>query len=154
METDLAFGTLAAIGLSVDFSPDPPVPAHGMLTTVEASRLIREELHQGDVEFALRLLARAVSDIRTLTDPTERAAAMTSPPSTGDFRWDTLIAATFKREAKMSGAPPPEWTDAPALGDPWFPDPDPLLADRHVAATPTELAERNIFFDRRNLESL
>jgi hypothetical protein len=54
----------------------------------------------------------------------------------------------------MTGAPPPKWTESSPLGDPWFPDPDPLLADRHTAATPPELAHRNIFFDRRNLESL
>ena len=154
VETDLAFGTLGAIGLSVDLSPDPPEPAHGMLTTVEAARRIRRELDNGDTEFALRLLARTVADIRSIAEPTERAAAMSAPPSTGDFRWDTLIAATIEREARMTGAPPPEWTESPPLGDSWFPDPDPLLADRHIAATPPELAHRNIFFDRRSLESL
>lgn len=42
----------------------------------------------------------------------------------------------------------------PPLDESWFPDPNPILADRQVAATPPELAECNIFFDKRGLESL
>lgn len=154
VETDLALAAIGALGLSVDLSPDPPVPANGLLTVTETARLIRGELDRGDVEFALRLLARSVADCRTMIDPTERAPAMSAPPSTGDHRWDALLAATFEREARLAGMTPPDWTDTPALPDAWFPDPDPLLADRQRSATPPELADRNIFFDERNLVSL
>lgn len=95
-----------------------------------------------------------VADLRAIVDGDEFTSAFAAPPSTGDHRWDTLIAAAVAREAVRSGRDALEWTHTPPLDEPWFPDPNPILADRQVAATPPERAECNIFFDKRGLESL
>ncbi len=154
VETDVVLHVLVELGLTIEATPDPRRTGPKRLTVTDAAREIRRSLDDGDTVFAFRLLARAIADIRAITDPTDRSIAMSPPPSTGDHRWDTLLAAAMEREAVIAGCDVPAWTITPPLEEPWFPDPAPLLTERQIAATPPELSKRNVFLDRRGLESL
>lgn len=145
---------LSALDIRLAFGPTPPPPdpARTWLTAADAAEAIREELGRGDTDFALRILGRALSDLRTLTDRDDVEAFLAEPPSTGDHRWDTLLAASIGRTCRQAGIPAPAWTDAAPLRSWWFPVFDPILTARTIQHTPVDLAARGIWLDGRALE--
>lgn len=124
------------------------------LTADSAAEAIGQELARGDVDFALRLLARAVADFRSLVEPDDLDRFLAAPASTGDTRWDTLLAAVVSRECRLRGLPAPSWTKVPPLESWWFPDPDPVLTARTMQRTPVDLHVKGIWLDGKALESL
>jgi y4mF family transcriptional regulator len=103
---------LSALGVTLTFAPplDAGLTGRTWLTAPDTAEAIREELQRGDDDFALRILGRALSDLRSLDDPRDIALFMAEPPSTGDHRWDTLLAATVGRQCHKTGIAPPAWT--------------------------------------------
>ncbi len=143
---------LEALGLATGTRPDADAPARRTwLTATDAAEAVREELERGDTDFALRLLGRALNDFRSLTDPAERAAFLAEPPSTGDLRWDTLLAAAVGRACRQASVAEPEWTRTAPLASWWFPVFDPVLAARTMQRTPADFAARGIWLDERAL---
>lgn len=62
------------------------------LTAADAAAAVHDELARGDRDFALRIIARALSELESLTDPDDIAEFLARPRTTGDTRWDTLLA--------------------------------------------------------------
>lgn len=153
-ELGLVVAVLRALDIRLTLRPaaPPPDPARTWLTAADTAEAIRAELDRGDPDFALRILARALSELRALSDPDDRAAFLAEPPSTGDHRWDTLLAASIGRTCRQAGIPAPAWTDAPALRSWWFPVFDPILTARTMQRTSVDLAARGIWLDSRALE--
>lgn len=146
---------MSSLGLILATGEDSPAPAdRTWLTATDAAEAIREELDRGDTDFALRLLGRALHEIHQLTDPTSQAAFLAEPPSTGDHRWDTLIAATVRRACRRAGLRPPEWTRTRPPASWWFPVYDPVLTARTMQRTPVDLAAKGIWLDERALAVL
>ncbi len=151
-ELGKALAVLAALGLRAGTHAESAPPSRRTwLTATDAAQAIREELDRGDTDFALRLLARALNDFRSLTEPDERAAFLAEPPSTGDRRWDTLLAATVGRACRQASVTAPEWTRTRPLTSWWFPVFDPVLTARTMQRTPADLASKGIWLDERAL---
>ena len=151
-ELGKALAVLAALGLRAGTHAESAPPSRRTwLTAPDAAEAIREELDRGDTDFALRLLARALNDFRSLTEPDERAAFLAEPPSTGDRRWDTLLAATVGRACRQASVTAPEWTRTRPLTSWWFPVFDPVLTARTMQRTPADLASKGIWLDERAL---
>lgn len=147
---------LHAVGLTFSTRPRQVSDAHQdrtWLTAADAAEVIRTEAAKGDTNFALRTLARAVSDLRRLADPADAELFLAEPPSTGDPRWDTLLAAAVSRECRDLGIDPPQWTRTQPLPSWWFPVFDPVLAARTMQRTPIDFAARGIWLDSRALEA-
>ncbi len=121
------------------------------LTARELAEALRTEIARGDTAFALRLTGRALADLRRLKRADEIAAFLAPPPSTGDRRWDTLVAAAVGRECRLLGIDAPAWTHVPPLATWWFPVFDPVLAARTFQHTPVDFAARGIWLDERAL---
>lgn len=104
----------------------------------------------------LRLVAQAVSDFRSLAQPHDRRLFLREPSSTGDSRWDALLAAVAATEARRAGMPIPRWTtEAPRFLDTaWFPTETPSLRAIAFEASPAEFAMRNVYLDPAELESV
>lgn len=155
-ELTMVLRTLAALRLGLSAAPTSAdaSAARTWLSAADAAEAIREELARGDEDFALRMLARAVADFRSLDDPDALAELLREPPSTGDLRWDTLLAATVSRECRRRGMAAPAWTAVPALDTWWFPAPDPLLDARTIQRTPIDLSIKGIWLDANALETL
>lgn len=141
-------------GLATSDLPEPAPSATPHLTAAAAAEAIRAELDRGDRAFAFRLLARAIGDFRELSDPDDLRRFLSPPPSTGDHRWDTLLAAAFGRECRNRGISPPAWTNPPPLRSWWFPDDDPILMARTMQRTPVDLQVKGIWLDAKALEIL
>lgn len=154
-ELGMAMRLLAAVGLSLSTAPTPPVtPGQtGRFTMRSVARAIRLELEDDDATFALRLLGQAVAELRSLEAHEDVAAFLAAPPSTGDPRWDTLLAAAVSRECRHRGIPTPGWTRVPPLRTFWFPDDDPILTARTMQRTPVDLRNKGIWLDARALET-
>lgn len=153
-ELGMALRVVAAIGLSLETATaQPPDAPRHQLTARSLGREIRRELEDGDTTFALRLVGQAVAELRGLHEPGELAAFLAAPPSTGDPRWDTLLAAVVARECRLRGLPRPRWTNVPPLQQFWFPDDDPILNARTMQRTPLDLRNKGIWLDGRALET-
>jgi HTH-type transcriptional regulator/antitoxin HipB len=113
----------SALGMTLTFAPALAVrPAKdAWFTATDLAEAVREELARDDTNFALRLLARALAELRNLDDPADIDLFLTEPPSTADHRWDTLIAARIGRECRRCGIRGPAWTNPQPLEPWWFP---------------------------------
>lgn len=104
----------------------------------------------------LRLVAQAISDFRSLTQPHDQRFFLREPQSTGDTRWDALLAGVAAREARRAGMPIPLWTtdDSRFLDKPWFPTETLGLRAIAFEASPADYAIRNVYLDPAELESV
>lgn len=143
-----AVGLVLSSAVSSHLSDDPT-----RLTARSVARAIRIELSDGDPIFAMRLLGQAVAELRAAQAQEDLDACLAAPPSTGDVRWDTLLAATYSRECRRRDLPIPAWTSVPPLRTFWFPDDDPILTARTVQRTPIDLRNKGIWLDGQALES-
>ncbi len=124
------------------------------MTAPDAAEAIGDELQRGDDDFALRMLARAVADFRSLADPADIDMFLAAPTTTGDRRWDTLLAAAIGRECRGRRLAAPAWTNPAPLRSWWFPVPDPILTARTMQRTPIDFSARGIWLDAAALETL
>jgi transcriptional regulator with XRE-family HTH domain len=104
----------------------------------------------------LRLIAQGISDFRSLTHPHDQRFFLREPASTGDRRWDALLAGVAAREARRAGLAIPRWTTAPTkfCDRAWFPTETPSLRAMAFAASPADWAIRNVYLDPAELESV
>lgn len=124
------------------------------MTGAEVAEAIGEELARGDDDFAFRMLARGLADLRSRRRPADVARFLAPPPTTGDERWDALLAAVVGRECRRRGIPAPAWTDVAPLRPWWFPLlASPMLAARTMQRTPVEWSVRGIWLDANALET-
>ena len=104
----------------------------------------------------LRVIAQAMSDFRSLTQPHDQRFFLREPQSTGNTQWDALLAGVAAREARRAGLPIPRWTMASTrfLDRPWFPTEVPNLRAMAFEASPADFAIRNVYLDPTELESV
>lgn len=125
------------------------------LTTV--SRDVAQEL-QGNESLStiLRTLAQAITDFRSLRLAHDQRYFLRLPGTTGDPRFDALIAGLAEREARRAGVRVPLWTksDAYVLSEAWFVTDVPGLRAMIFRDSPPEFALRNVYLDPRELESV
>ncbi len=141
-------GLLLMDDLLREFSGDP----RDWLTASDIAETISAELKRGDELFALRILAKALFDARSLTEPADIVRFLQTPPSTGDRRWDVLLASAVARECRLRGVGAPRWTDVEGLEPWWFPAlVDETLIPLTIQRTPLELASKGIWLDERAL---
>jgi len=122
-----------------------------MLPAPSLARAVRKEIAGGDTNFSLRLIGRSIDEFRHLDDA-DLPTFLSPPPSTGDHRWDTLIAAAFGRECRRRGIGSPAWTAATPLPTWWFPVADRLLVARTMQRTPIDFSVLGIWLDAKALE--
>lgn len=123
-------------------------PARTWMTARVASEAIKDELQQGDDDFALRALIGAINDFRDLQAPAEIHEFLRRPRPTGDRRWDTLLAAAVAQACRRRGIPAPKWTRRTPLDSWWFPaGGGGLLAARTMARTPIDFSRLGIWLD-------
>lgn len=121
----------------------------------ETASAVRLALRSGQPE-ALRAVAELVVDVGQAGDARRRELIAPTPPSTGDVRWDALLAGVGEMLALRHHLPVPAWTAAPErFLTRWW-----TIADRPGAAvsafteTPAALANRGVFLHASSLESV
>lgn len=115
----------------------------------EAAAGIRRELAHGDSDMALRIALDATNRLRRM--PT---SSLKKPHSTGDPRWDALLAGGARIARRGVTEKKLRWGSR--LAEPWFPGAETRqLGDRYrqltIRRTPKELAELNIYLNDTSL---
>lgn len=113
-------------------------------------------VREGDEASALRLAAGLYTALTTLIAADLALAIEGEPPSTGDARWDALIAGLVERAARTGGVRTPLWTAGPGrfLDRWWFVTPYRSLHATVLVQTPAELANRGVFVDEASLHTV
>lgn len=79
------------------------------------------------------------------------ALTSTPPPSTGDARWDALIAGVTEDIAFRHGFNVPYWTVIEPLDEWWFVTPVAKLEPTAFVESPPALSRRGVFIRRASL---
>ena len=131
----------------------------GWMTPVSTAREIRNALRAGDDVWAWKISLQGRDHLRELlrTDDAASDAWTASPRTTGDRRWDALLAALTRHEFTTAGRQAPAWRTHPARrvhrDEEWV-LPSLLFDEPQVrVATPNWLAEHGIYAAARDLET-
>lgn len=129
----------------------------GWMTPQSAARQIHRALRKGDDIWALKMTLQGRDHLRELLRENDDAsnAWTAAPRTTGDHKWDALLAALTEHEFEAADREPPRWAEADnkRLGehDEWV-LPSLLLDEAEVReATPNWLAEHGVYAAERDL---
>lgn len=105
---------------------------------------------------ALRWVAQLVVDFERVDGPERGVLVAEEPPTSGDRRWDALLAATAEHLCFHHGLPVPAWTLAPGrfLDEWWFVTPYRSLHASAFVETPAAFANRGVFIHVSSLASV
>ena len=98
---------------------------------------------------SLRLVRQFIMDVDAGGDFESLTA--TDPGSTGDVRWDALVAGVVEDLAYRHDKSVPEWTVREPLDSWWFVTSVPKLEPTAFVETPRALANRGVFIRRAAL---
>jgi hypothetical protein len=106
---------------------------------------------------AFREVVQFVDDLIAVDPEVGCDAVEEEPPTTGDLRWDALIAAAVDWVSSAHRWPAPAWTsgarwklDAPG----WVVSPYERLHPLIREQTPEEFARHGVYVDRASLQSI
>jgi DNA-binding Lrp family transcriptional regulator len=120
------------------------------LTIPELAERLRPLIARDETDRALRLLLDTVNQIPLVADLHQLDPVLDAPPSTGDPRWDALVAGAVRYQLRQVGVPAPGWTRHEPLPSWWWPAGRGARAAFAVQSTPPELARLGIWIDGRN----
>ena len=127
----------------MSFSSDGPA-----LTVRRAAEEAGGELRRHDEDAALRIVTQAFGSLQPHCTSEELDDFLVAPRSTGDPRYDVLIAVLARWTSRRRGLRIPDWTDVRALNEEWMPGttgtPIPQWRDIVRRETPPEFLEKNI----------
>jgi hypothetical protein len=122
------------------------------VTVADVARLVGGLLAEGAEDDALRFLLDGVNPIATM-DEADMPPYLEEPPTTGDERWDALIAASVAHLCRRRGATPPGWTRRDSLPQWWWPGHARARRALIVQRTPIDFRRLGIWFDERNFHT-
>jgi hypothetical protein len=99
-----------------------------------------------------RLVAEFLEEYRW--EPTESRNGLLAPepPSTGDERWDVLLAALAEHLAARDGRGAPAWSETRRLRRFWFPFNTPAARVDAVVHAPAAFRRRGVFVSAHELD--
>lgn len=154
-ELDPSWSTISALldgaGWTAEFGR---TDAASLIPTTRIVREMRTALARADEASALRSLAEATGRILRTRDREIPAWATADSGTTGDQKWDTILATALAHAVSTVGATPERWmTDAPALDVETVlgsADPAPAYRDMIREQTPAIFREKNILSRERD----
>jgi transcriptional regulator with XRE-family HTH domain len=113
-------------------------------------------LANGDTRTAFREILQLAADLQRADRATRVALAVTPPASTGDPRYDALVAAVVDFLLTRARLPRPTWLDEPewSLADPWDVEPVDALRAAARAVTPPAARRHGVYLDPAELDSV
>lgn len=121
------------------------------MSAADAAVSARRALEDGDEDFAFRLIVQARDHLRRL-DPVDVALWAEEPGSTGDRRFDVLLAAVAARTLRELGVEVPAWAaDVEPLCQPWYPAELPSLRRRADREAPPDLRRLGIMLTENDM---
>ena len=132
-----------------------PIHQRNLLTVAATAAGLRGGL-RGDWSTAdlLRLVREMRSNSRFVMTPVDRTAFFFEPSTTGDQRWDAMLAGSVEDLALRGGFDPPRWCAGHALPKFWFVGSTPSLHAYAFARSPLPFQVRGVMVDPADLEAV
>lgn len=147
--------TRARITAAVRAGSESAVHARNLVTIPAAAAAIRSGLRRGaTTSELLRVVRESRSNAKFVVSVADRDAFYAPPSTTGDRRWDAMLAGVTEMDALRTGHPVPRWARGHALPHLWFVGSSPSLDAYAMAHTPPPLALRGVVIDEASLESV
>lgn len=147
--------TLARILSTIAAGSDSAIHRQQLLTVPAAAAAIRSGLRTGA---GTAELLRIVREMRThaglVTTVEEKDAFFSAPTTTGDQRWDAMLAGVVEDWALAHGMPAPEWSRGRALPTFWFVGSSSSLRAYAFAHSPMSLQVRGVLVDPADLDAV
>jgi hypothetical protein len=129
---------------------------HTLQTIGETAMQIRRCLTVPDEREALRWVAQLVAEFERAPSADRLGLVVDEPSSTGDHRWDAMLAGVVEQLCFDHRLAVPAWTLQPSrfLDTWWFVTPYRTLHPSAFVGTPPALANRGVFIHGASLESV
>lgn len=139
----------------IDAGAASPVHTARLSTVPATAATLRHGLRAGwSTGQLLRVVRQMRSEATHLAAEVDRAAFYAAPSTTGDPRWDALLAGVVEADHLRRGVPAPAWTRGHALRSFWFVPDNPTLHAYAFAHSPIPMQVRGIMIDPADLEAV
>jgi transcriptional regulator with XRE-family HTH domain len=147
--------TLNRVLASIAAGSNSPVHVRHLLTAPATAASLRRGLREGwRTSELLRLIREMRSNAKFVTNDADREAFFAEPSTTGDQRWDAMLAGSVEDLAMRDGQSVPAWTRGGSLPHFWFVSEMPGLRAYAFAHSPFSLQIRGVMVDPADLESV
>jgi transcriptional regulator with XRE-family HTH domain len=147
--------TLARLTAVIDAGSGSAIHQRALLTVPATAAAIRQALRQKwTTADMLRLIREMRSNATFARSDRDREAFFAEPSTTGDPRWDAMIAGNAEDLAFRDDFPPPAWSRGHALPQFWFVGSTSSLAAYAFARSPLSLQVRGVMVDPADLEAV
>jgi len=147
--------TRARLSAVVEAGADSVVHARRLLTVPAAAAQLRRGLREGWLTAdLLRVVREMRSNASHLDTESDRRAFFSAPSTTGDRRWDAMLAGVVEDLALEDGVEAPAWCRGRPLEEFWFVGSAPSLHAWAFARTPMSLQVRGVMVDPADLEAV
>lgn len=139
----------------IEVGADSAIHRRNLLTVPATAAALRKGLRERwPTADLLRLVREMRSNAVFALTEADRAAFFAEPSTTGDPRWDAMVAGSTEDLALRTGFPAPDWTPGHALPEFWFVGRAPSLEAYAFARSPFSLQIRGVLVDPGDLEPL
>lgn len=147
--------TVTRLAAAIDAGAQSPIHMYRLMTAPAAAAEIRAGLRAGwPTGDLLRVVREMRSNAHWLSGGNDMAAFYAQPTTTGDRRWDAMIAGVAEMDSLRTSGEAPAWTRGHDLSHLWFVGSSSSLHAYAMAHTPPSLACRGVVIDGASLESV
>jgi transcriptional regulator with XRE-family HTH domain len=142
--------TLQRILDAIDAGSDSAIYVNSLVTTPQAAAAIRFGLRHGwSPKELLRVVQEQRSNAKWVSHPIDQRVFFARPATTGDPRWDALLAGSTEEMAARRHVPIPAWTKGVRLEKTWY------VTDRLASNddSPPSFRSRGVMIDPEALDS-
>ena len=100
-----------------------------------------------------KLVWEFMEEYRWEADDAQPSLLEEEPPSTGDERWDALLAALAEHLAAKHDLAPPDWAELRVLGRPWFPAQLRVQRADALVHAPAAFRKHGVYLSAADLEA-
>ena len=146
--------TLRRILDAIEAGSDSAIYVNELVTMPQAAAAIRFGIrHAWTPTDLLRVVREQRSNVKWVSHPIDQRVFFARPSTTGDRRWDALLAGSAEEMAVRRHVPIPEWTKDVRLENTWYVTNDPGAHDDLTAHSPPPFRSRGVMIDPDALES-
>lgn len=147
--------TLSRLLAAIGAGRSSPVHRMQLVTAPAAGAALRAGLRGGwKTADLLRVVREMIANAVHLRTEEDWTAYFAEPSTTGDPRWDALLAGVSEKLALSHGRPVPAWTAGKALPEFWFVGSTPSLDAYAFSHSPMSLQIRGVMLDPADLEAV
>jgi transcriptional regulator with XRE-family HTH domain len=147
--------TLQRIRDAIEAGSESAIYVNGLVTTPQAAAAIRSGIrHAWTPRELLRVVREQRSNAKWVSHPIDQRVFFARPSTTGDPRWDALLAGSTEEVALRRHVPIPDWTKGARLESTWYVTDDPALHDYLLTHSPPSFRSRGVMIDPGALESV